>query len=419
MNVSASPSPSTSPHGASKNKRIIAGPIQCPVSGSFIEDLEEFIVANILGQALLTGDTLTAINQGIGTSKASWSPYMDGASIQADQQQRCQRHQASGMVSGSLRLASLRDDPIHTVDEETYRDVEHIILSLRLFSPSFHSHDDIDDAWSGECTLPSPTPEAFSSFEHPYWDNVHQALSPLINKLWQSLQIHSPLLELSSTSLSSLIQQHHTHAAEIPPNPNTPTANDDLLLTLIQAQTHQNQGQYSLSAQSYERIYQHLQSSPSLKDHAQQRAAQNYALADTPEKAVPLWEALIQTNPSHPQAALNLALHYEQQQLLTDATRLFQQHQQAHPQDLRTFFGLARIYSKQEDWQNALSQYKQQLTLSPQDAWCLSNLATCELQLGHEEQAIDYLKQAQALDPQGEAGQYAQLILMQFEGPLI
>lgn len=390
--------------------RLILGPLQCPTAGTLIKTLEQVIVSTVCAQALLLGDTLTAINQGFGANRISWSAYIDQASIIIDQQQRCQHHQAHGMLSGSLRVESLSDDPIHTLDRSSYRDVQHMILAWRLFTP----HQPDENYWHTECILPPP-PEYPISNEHPYWQQIIDTLPPCIEGLFHQFNITQPPFSLSSLSVFKLAEQQESTIDINALKQDWQQSPHDALLTMLLAQATQHQQQYSDAAKAYQALAQLPQISSALETHAKHLAAQNYALADTPERALELWTHLLTQNPEHPQAALSLALYYEQAQELEKATQFFQHHQQYYPHDLRTFFGLARIYSRQENWPDALEQYKKQLALSPQDAWCLSNLATCELQLGNHEAAIGYLKKARNIDPDGDAGQYAQLILMQFE----
>jgi hypothetical protein len=53
--------------------------------------------------------------------------------------------------------------------------------------------------------------------------------------------------------------------------------------------------------------------------------------------------------------------------------------------------------------------------LEPSDPWCHNNIATCALQLNKPEMAKRHFKHAQVLDADGEAGQYATLVLTGLE----
>ena len=58
-----------------------------------------------------------------------------------------------------------------------------------------------------------------------------------------------------------------------------------------------------------------------------------------------------------------------------------------------------------------LDQYKQQLAVDENDPWCHADMAFCYMNMGQPEQARAHLERTVALDPDGEAGDYAKVIL--------
>lgn len=127
--------------------------------------------------------------------------------------------------------------------------------------------------------------------------------------------------------------------------------------------------------------------------------------------ALQWWEKAIEFDPSYINPYFNMANTYEDQENYPAAEEYFMKAQELAPDDFRTFLNLARIYSKMGQWDKALNQYQFQLKSEDNDPWCHSDLATCYLNLGELENAKRHLEKTVALDPDGEAGEYAQLIL--------
>ena len=135
------------------------------------------------------------------------------------------------------------------------------------------------------------------------------------------------------------------------------------------------------------------------------------ALLGKTEAAIQWWTHAISYDATYINPYFNLGNTYEDQNSFPLAERYFLEAQRLAPEDFRSVISLARIYSKMGQWENALTQYRHQLQLEEGDAWCHSDMATCYLNLGDSEQAKNHLQQTATLDPNGEAGQYAQLIL--------
>lgn len=135
------------------------------------------------------------------------------------------------------------------------------------------------------------------------------------------------------------------------------------------------------------------------------------ALLGRQDLALQWWLRAVEYDPTYISPYFNIANTYEDQENYAQAEVYFLKAQELAPNDFRTFFNLARIYSKMGVWEKALSQYQYQLRTEDQDPWCHSDVATCYLNLGDLQSARRHLEKTVALDPDGEAGQYAQLIL--------
>lgn len=139
------------------------------------------------------------------------------------------------------------------------------------------------------------------------------------------------------------------------------------------------------------------------------------ALLGHQEPAIQWWETAIKLAPKYLNAHINIAMSYEELQDFGKAEAYFLSAQKLAPRDSRICYSLARIYSKMGEWDKAIQQYQTNLTVDENDPWCHSDLATCYLQKGDDRNAKVHLEKSAQLDPEGEAGQYAQLVLMQLE----
>jgi tetratricopeptide (TPR) repeat protein len=127
--------------------------------------------------------------------------------------------------------------------------------------------------------------------------------------------------------------------------------------------------------------------------------------------ALQWWSKAIEYDPGYINPYFNIANTQEDLGNYPAAEEYFLRAQELAPDDFRTFLNLARIYSKLGQWDKAVNQYQFQLKSEANDPWCHSDLATCYLNLGELENAKRHLEKTVALDPDGEAGEYAQLIL--------
>jgi tetratricopeptide (TPR) repeat protein len=135
------------------------------------------------------------------------------------------------------------------------------------------------------------------------------------------------------------------------------------------------------------------------------------ALSGESEQAIDHWINAIEEDPTHVLAYMNIAHAYEELQQESKAEYYLKEVLNYSPGDTRVYHALARLYSCQDMWDKALAQYQLQLLLDPSDPWCHNNIATCSLQQERLDIAKKHFERAQLLDPQGEAGQYAALVL--------
>lgn len=172
-----------------------------------------------------------------------------------------------------------------------------------------------------------------------------------------------------------------------------------------------NEQQYEKSVICYREALKHARGIPRNRGVYATEAGIACALLGRSELAEQWWRKAIDYDPDYLNPYFNLANIYEDQNQLREAEHYFLKAQQLAPDDFRTYLNLARLYSKLGEWEKALWQYRRQLETDSEDPWCHSDVATCYLNLGDVENARQHLKRTVSLDPNGEAGQYAQLIL--------
>jgi tetratricopeptide (TPR) repeat protein len=177
------------------------------------------------------------------------------------------------------------------------------------------------------------------------------------------------------------------------------------------ARLFKNDQMYEKSVMCYREALKHAHGTPRNRSMYATEAGIACALLGRPELAAQWWQKAIEYDPTFINPYFNLANINEDQNNLREAERYFLKAQKLAPDDFRTYLNLARLYSKLGEWEKALQQYHRQLEADADDPWCHSDVATCYLNLGDVENARQHLKKTVSLDPDGEAGQYAQLIL--------
>lgn len=139
-----------------------------------------------------------------------------------------------------------------------------------------------------------------------------------------------------------------------------------------------------------------------------------YALLGHHDAATQWWLRAIELAPTYINPYMNMGMTFEEMGNHDGAEAYFQKAQAIDPNDIRSYINLSRIYSKSGQWDKALKQYLGQLSREPNDPWCHNDLGNCYLQLGDIKSAMGHFEKTASLDPQGEAGQFAKLLLSQF-----
>jgi len=177
------------------------------------------------------------------------------------------------------------------------------------------------------------------------------------------------------------------------------------------ARTYKHEHQFEKSVVYYRETLKASHASRRNKAIYSTEAGISCALLGRHDLALQWWLRAIDYDATYINPYFNIANTHEDQDNYAEAEAYFLKAQELAPDDFRTFFNLARIYSKMGVWEKALNQYQFQLRTEDGDPWCHSDVATCYLNLGDIENAKRHLEKTLALDPEGEAGQYAQLIL--------
>jgi tetratricopeptide (TPR) repeat protein len=250
-----------------------------------------------------------------------------------------------------------------------------------------------------------------------------EALNSLINAactlflramLGEQAETPSASFSNSLTAMKQVLKAHQTTAtadkialyeAALDADPQLETAYHHL------ARLYKTEGDYEKSVMYYRKSLEVSNGSQRNRAIQATDAGILCALLGKTDFALQWWLRAIDYDPGYINPHFNIANTYEDQDRFAEAEQYFLKAQQLAPDDFRTFFNLARIYSKMGAWDKALSQYRHQLHTEDGDPWCHSDVATCYLNLGDMGNARIHLEKTLALDPDGEAGQYAQLIL--------
>jgi tetratricopeptide (TPR) repeat protein len=177
-------------------------------------------------------------------------------------------------------------------------------------------------------------------------------------------------------------------------------------------------GHYSQAIESFQRavaLYPQGATLPCFLAEIWVEAGICHALNQQLRLAIACWQQAIELSPGRVGPYINIAHTFEELDALDEAEQYLLKAQALAPSDQRLYYNLARIYSRANDWQKTLSQYQLQVLIEPDDPWCYSNIAVCYLHLSQEAKARLFLQEAVRLDPYGEAGEYANLILLGLE----
>ncbi len=171
--------------------------------------------------------------------------------------------------------------------------------------------------------------------------------------------------------------------------------------------------EFDKSLQNYKRAFEHSRAQCKTKAKYANEIGICYALRQDYGSAIDYWKKATALHQGFVIAYLNIAHAYETLNDFHKAAEAFEQAKEIAPNDSRLWINLARIYSKLDRWQDALSAYMKQLSFNTADPWCHSNIANCYLQLGNQAQARKHYEAVTALQPNGEAADFANLVLYQ------
>ncbi|MEB3244752.1 MAG: tetratricopeptide repeat protein [Vampirovibrionales bacterium] len=163
----------------------------------------------------------------------------------------------------------------------------------------------------------------------------------------------------------------------------------------------------------YKRALDLSGTSPRLKAQYANEIGICYALINNYDDAIKYWQRAITLTPDHVLAYYNVGHAYESKGEFANAAEMFLKAKQYAPNDTRLWTNLARVYSKLDKWPEALEAYQKQLKANPADPWCHSNIANCYLHLGETSKAKQHFERALELEPNGEAANFARLVLVQ------
>ncbi|MEM0951162.1 MAG: tetratricopeptide repeat protein [Cyanobacteria bacterium P01_H01_bin.74] len=178
------------------------------------------------------------------------------------------------------------------------------------------------------------------------------------------------------------------------------------------AKTFKNLNDYQKSILYYREALKYSKGSSHHKSKMAAEAGISCAMLGNAVLSIKWWEKAIEYDNTFILPYLNISTVYEDQGAYSKAIDHLCTAQALDDADFRTVFSLARLYSKTGEWEKALSQYQRQLETEGNDPWCHSDLATCYLNLGNIDSARQHLEKTLQIDPEGEAGEFAKLILV-------
>jgi Tfp pilus assembly protein PilF len=247
---------------------------------------------------------------------------------------------------------------------------------------------------------------------------INETVAALLKVIFPgSLPLDPAKLAPMSTSLPAMklvLKAHRTHNAAEKIALYEGSIREDIQMETSYyhlARIYRNEYELEKSVLFYREALKISQACPRNKATYATEAGISCALLGRSDLAQQWWERAIQYDATYINPYFNIANTYEDQDNYPAAEQYFLKAQELAPDDFRTFLNLARIYSKMGIWDKAIHQYQYQLASEDQDPWCHSDLATCYLNLGDLPNAKHHLEKTVQLDPEGEAGQYAQLIL--------
>jgi tetratricopeptide (TPR) repeat protein len=304
---------------------------------------------------------------------------------------------AAGTPVGQLEWHGL----MYAASERRY--VGQVVLPLRLFAPGHHYLEHLRPA---DTAFTLWVEQMATFFTLQALQDIDPLPGPLSLALYTDVEACILLAELEGMSRD--VQLRRLDDAVTAKG----LGASSLLLSqrarLLKSQRHFAQG-----AQAYQ---QALRAAPVLLPVAlrcdwliEQGAC--HALANQHELAMRAWQQAITLQPSALTPYLNLAMTLEEHGQLRQAIETATSAVSQTSPDPRLYHLLARLHSQHNQWDEALAYYQLQLIAEPDNPWVFSNLAVAYLQNDQLAMATLYLRHTAVLDPDGEAGNYAQLIL--------
>lgn len=358
-------------------------------------DLEQAIITGVLGQIGLYSDYKLR-DYVTGDERMPLDSTVPGDKMMDLLAAICQKSFCTHLLVGSF-------DTVH-------KDEHQLIINIRLYCKESETF-------------------LFAEAFHVAMETTTESVNEVINSV-----CNQTLLELSegedfemadaieahpvTRDYQALINLAHANNEKLPEKKlqlleNALKSDPALDLTYLQlAKLYKSTKQFEKAVQSYQHALK--------VSHTRSRAKAEFAtdagiccvLVGKEEVALQWWQMAIQLDGDFINPYFNIANTLEDLNRLEEAEKYFLKAQQMAPDDFRTVYNLARLYSKMGLWDKALLQYQTQLSEDDQDPWLNSDLATCHLNLGHNDEAKNFFQKTLDLDPEGEAGEYARLVLM-------
>lgn len=123
------------------------------------------------------------------------------------------------------------------------------------------------------------------------------------------------------------------------------------------------------------------------------------------QSAIPIWQAVLDLAPHHPQAHCNLGITLGELGRIDAAKASFEQALTFCPELPEALVELARTHMKNGVYRDALPLLKRALALSPNAPDQMAMLGQCHLALGHREDALGLFNRILEIDPQNTSAQ--------------
>jgi tetratricopeptide (TPR) repeat protein len=391
----------------SQSSKILAIRFQQPQFSALLQQVEELYIYGVLIQMTRYG-VLYYRDFATLSEKIDPEPGLSYAETLQVWQQFCQSTRTQLLFTGMIQLLEdVGRPPELKINYKLYAEAEQRILvdeTVRFFAHSGGGEEgNLSISLDDLCTLINQT--AFQFLQAIFGEEAFPAMA------WapfsQSMKAVQLLLKAHKTSIA--LEKISLYEQALKEDPTLETAYTHL------ARIYKNEGEYEKSVLCYREALKFAKCAVRNKAIYATEGGISCALLGRLELAQQWWLRALEYDADYIIPYFNLANTYEDLENYELSEKYFLEAQRIAPEDFRTFFNLARIYSKMGQWEKALRQYGYQLQSGEEsDPWCHSDVATCYLNLGDVENAKQHLQQTITLDPEGEAGQYAQFILMGF-----